>query len=110
MAGYCPGDSNNICCEEAVSCDSGLGICIDTDLQDCDGILKVGYCDGANNIMCCEPASVLPSECLGSAPLMNSTYEFTLSNQGFEGHPGALVYVPSNFDFESTDLVQYFPA
>jgi len=31
-----------------------------------------------------------------------NTYLFTLQNQGFAGHPGALVYVPTNFELRSS--------
>ncbi len=34
-------------------------------------------------------------------PLLKGSYLFTLQNQGFDGHPGALVYVPSNFSLKS---------
>ncbi len=66
----------------------------------------LGYCAGASNIMCCEPESSLPDRCLGAGPaLPASSYEFTLKNQGFPGHPGALVYIPSNFNRDSQSLV-----
>ena len=68
--------------------------CIDFNIQSCDGILRAGYCPGASNILCCEPASTLPERCLGSGPdLPSRTFEFTLTNQGFAGHPGALIYM-----------------
>jgi len=84
------------------SCDNGQGICIDINTQQCmngSGSLKTGYCPGPNNILCCEPPIQLPERCLisGGPPLLPNSYEFTLENQGFAGHPGALVYIPSNF-------------
>lgn len=38
----------------AQSCDNGLGVCIDVDTQECNGMLKKGYCSGPANIICCE--------------------------------------------------------
>jgi hypothetical protein len=109
----------------AGSCDSDQGTCIDVNSQVCDGILKTGYCPGPSNIVCCEPMATLPDRCNGSGPaLLNSSYLFTLQNQGFcfstsfftvllivhpikgfSGHPGALVYIPSNFDYSVVNLV-----
>ena len=40
----------------------------------------------------------------GRPALLNNSYEFTLRNQGFSGHPGALVYVPSSFDKSSSSI------
>lgn len=104
------------------------GTCIDTTIMECDGVLKTGLCPGNNDIICCEPSSSWPERCSGSGPpLLNSSYLFTLKNQGkyqlfqhlmwvtcsmegFYGHPGALVYVPYNFDFNSPNLVLNFPS
>ena len=81
VSGLCPGSSNIVCCEEAVSCDSNKGLCLDSNLQNCDGVWKSGYCPGASNILCCEPAAPLPTYCT-NPQLANSSYLFTLKNQG----------------------------
>jgi hypothetical protein len=69
------------------SCDNNKGICIDTTKQTCDnGILKSGYCPGSYNILCCEPSD-LPERCkVSDIPLINSSYLFTLQNQGNESN------------------------
>jgi hypothetical protein len=106
--GYCAGPSNIICCEKEESCDGGKGTCIDVNTQECyggAGYLKSGYCPGPSNILCCEESSGLPDRCKGSGPaLLPNSYLFTLQNQGFSGHPGALVYVPTNFDKSKSQL------
>jgi hypothetical protein len=97
------------------SCDSGKGTCIDVNVDQCldgTGIVKTGYCAGPSNIRCCEPPVKLPDRCYaaGGPPLMPNSYEFTLENQGFSGHPGAIVYVPSNFHnpkLQGLELVVY---
>ncbi len=67
----------------AQSCDSGKGVCVNTTQETCDGILKTGYCPGPNEIMCCEPVAELPERCKSGGPaLLESSYEFTLENQG----------------------------
>ena len=89
------------------SCDSNKGTCIDTNSQTCDGLLKSGYCPGGSNILCCETGASVPERCYGAGPpLLNSSYIFTLKNQGFDGHPGALVYVPSTFDVKTSEKIQ----
>jgi hypothetical protein len=91
----------------ASPCDDIEGSCIDTNYESCDdGMLKVGYCPGPSNIKCCLPKADVPNECLGDGPsLPESIYEFTLDNQGFAGHPGALVYVPKSYNMSVSDLV-----
>lgn len=95
------------------SCDNGKGICIDVNAQECyggTGYLKPGYCPGPSNIICCEESMNLPERCKGNGPdLLPNSYLFTLKNQGFDGHPGALVYVPSNFNknYKKLDIVVY---
>jgi len=81
------------------TCDNGKGVCIDTSTTVCDGLLKSGYCPGGSTVLCCEAeAASVPERCLGAGPpLLPRSYLFTLENQGFAGHPGALVYVPTNF-------------
>lgn len=89
------------------SCDNGKGICIDINTDKCyngTGYLKTGYCPGGTNIICCEEYNdvYIPSRCFenngfGPALVLNS-YLYTLKNQGFDGHPGALVYLPSTFE------------
>ena len=81
VSGLCPGASNIVCCEEAAQCDSNKGLCLDSNLQTCDGVWKSGYCPGASNILCCEPPTPLPSYCT-NPQLANSSYLFTLKNQG----------------------------
>jgi len=88
----------------STSCDSNRGTCIDTRTAACTGLLKSGYCVGDSNILCCEPDAVIPDRCYGTGPeLLPNSYLFTLQNQGFAGHPGALVYVPSNFELRAFD-------
>jgi hypothetical protein len=91
---------------EGESCDNNQGTCIDVNSEECfngDGIVKTGYCDGPSNIKCCESGVNLPAQCLGDGPsLIANSYEYTLKTQGFEGHPGALVYIPSNFNAETS--------
>lgn len=100
---FCRVSSNQV----GESCDNNKGTCIDTTKQTCyngDGILNPGYCAGSTNIICCEPPSSLPSYCLSNErqyPPRSSLY--TLKNQGFPNKPGALVYVPSNFNSSIAD-------
>lgn len=95
----------NVLSQAGGSCDSGKGICIDTNVDQCyngTGFLKTGYCPGGGNILCCEESINIPDRCYennGFGPaLVPNSYLFTLQNQGFDGHPGALVYVPTTFD------------
>ena len=100
---------------ELESCDSGKGVCIDTNTMTCadgKGYLKPGYCPGPANILCCERPFSIPESCYGSGPqLINNSFLYTLDNQGFPGNPGALVYIPSTFDaaaaLENLELVIY---
>ena len=84
--GYCSGPENIVCCESYVGqpCDNNKGTCVDvsTDYY-CEGLVKSGYCPGPSSIMCCEPGAAVPDRCMGTGPsLLNSSYEFTLQNQG----------------------------
>ena len=89
----------------ATNCYNDDGYCIDVTKASCEGLLKTGYCQGPSNILCCVENSTVPQRCFGEGPLLiPSSYLFTLNSQGFDDHPGALVYVPSNFN-RSVNLV-----
>ena len=67
---------------DSAACYNDQGLCIDISVTSCDGLLKSGYCPGAIEyiVLCTKP-----ERCFGSGPpLLPSSYEFTLKNQGFE--------------------------
>ena len=70
---------------DTAACYNDQGLCIDISVMSCDGLLKSGYCPGPSNILCCVPNISVPERCFGSGPpLLPSSYEFTLKNQGFD--------------------------
>jgi len=91
-----------ITCSSEESCGGGRGVCLDTSKVACQGVLLHGQCKGPENILCCEEETQLPKSCNNPGrPLHKNAYLLTLESQGFTGHPGALVYVPSSFRLDA---------
>jgi len=94
----CLGDKDIQCCTlNTCSTPSGDGVCEQTSLCNSQGSTSIsGYCSGPSDLQCCIPELKV---CKGTGlPLLPNSYLYTLSNQGFPGHPGALVYFPTTFD------------
>lgn len=67
--------------------------------------VEVGQCGGPSTCLADVGPCVAPTPCPSPPPPRPaSTFLLTLPTQGFPGHPGALVYVPSTFNTSDPQL------
>lgn len=99
----CPGFTSSCQCTLNETCGAASPCSTHADPRGIDGAcagvcrqVLSGFCPGDSSCVLDGGDCVPPTPCV--PPPAYGTHNFTLTNQGFPGHPGAFVYVPSTFD------------